>query len=836
MATIIRAVASGDTNVFSVPTPYLDKTHVHVFVNEVETLAFTWVDAGSVQLDASAPSLAGKRITRQRITPTDPLTAFAPGNLDTDDLNAATLQPLYVAEEAYDLAEDLKGRSWLGSNEGAGGTITKGPAGSVPTFDGSGNLTGNISAGDIGAAQGYAAAAAASAAQSDLDADRAEEARDATLTAVPTLFASSVAALKALAIGIPTNARLTTTGRAGDFILVDYSAFSSLIDLDTQNIVFARSTTNASKAWMRVMSGVLNALWALNVVPPTTAGWDAMDGGNKRGPTRLAMGAQIYTGLVALWNFALATKTSMYFPGGHRYEISGEVNMPFRQSGAFSSLLDCGGIAILCDGANTVFATNSASGADVFQLNGLSNFSIRGRPRVEAIVGTTCSFTGSISTTVLTVSAVASGSLGVGSIISGAGVTQGTYITALGSGSGGTGTYTVSIPQTAPSTSMVAREHGSNGVSVTGGFDRLHIEIDAKDLPGFDKTVGIDGGKALTIQSEASGLVLGRLDAFVLAEGCAEGFGFETDLVNAQSKPTNISVLLMAKRCYMAIKSVAGAATSAIPAGTSSGVKVTAFSTDCQHGFFGNRSHGFDVELVVDSTVVASTKRTGPDGNFFLLADTAVDAVYSVYAKNSTIVAKGNCGACTNLVVIGGTTAGSSGLNGATEDVDFTFALDGTPSSGARFFSIDSGGNTMRNCILRVTTSTESIGNIPADWLLPTNLNKIVVGATARDISPLVTDLRVAAADGKTMAGKLALFNTTVTGIQGKASSSPNVIVAGFLDNAGTLGLGIKNGGYPVVSVGQLAIKADNAAAKASGYVDGDIYRTATGQLMVVYT
>ena len=64
--------------------------------------------------------------------------------------------------------------------------------------------------------------------------------------------------------------------------------------------------------------------------------------------------------------------------------------------------------------------------------------------------------TGSISTTVLTVTAVASGTLYVGQTIQGAGITANTVITALGTGTGGTGTYTVSNSQTVGSETMYA--------------------------------------------------------------------------------------------------------------------------------------------------------------------------------------------------------------------------------------------------------------------------------------------------------------------------------------------------------------------------------------------
>ena len=63
-------------------------------------------------------------------------------------------------------------------------------------------------------------------------------------------------------------------------------------------------------------------------------------------------------------------------------------------------------------------------------------------------------FTGSILGTTLTVTGVSSGSVAPGLIITGAGVTAGTTITAFGSGSGGTGTYTVNNSQTVVSESM----------------------------------------------------------------------------------------------------------------------------------------------------------------------------------------------------------------------------------------------------------------------------------------------------------------------------------------------------------------------------------------------
>jgi hypothetical protein len=77
-------------------------------------------------------------------------------------------------------------------------------------------------------------------------------------------------------------------------------------------------------------------------------------------------------------------------------------------------------------------------------------------------------FTGAIAGGVLTVSAVSTGTLAVGQTISGTNddVANGTRIVSLGSGSGGTGTYNVSISQTVGSEAMLAAVAGDTEVIV----------------------------------------------------------------------------------------------------------------------------------------------------------------------------------------------------------------------------------------------------------------------------------------------------------------------------------------------------------------------------------
>jgi len=79
--------------------------------------------------------------------------------------------------------------------------------------------------------------------------------------------------------------------------------------------------------------------------------------------------------------------------------------------------------------------------------------------------------TGSIALFVLTVTAVTSGTLSIGQVISGTGVTAGTRIVAFVSGSGGVGTYTLDKSQTVLSTTISATKQSRLTVSADGVYN-----------------------------------------------------------------------------------------------------------------------------------------------------------------------------------------------------------------------------------------------------------------------------------------------------------------------------------------------------------------------------
>ncbi len=89
-----------------------------------------------------------------------------------------------------------------------------------------------------------------------------------------------------------------------------------------------------------------------------------------------------------------------------------------------------------------------------------------------SVVSRTASFTGSIATTTLTVSAVSAGALFPSMQITGTGVTAGTRIVAQLTGTtGGAGTYTVSVSQTVTSTAMTGDLPSKIVVSQSGFYN-----------------------------------------------------------------------------------------------------------------------------------------------------------------------------------------------------------------------------------------------------------------------------------------------------------------------------------------------------------------------------
>jgi len=113
-------------------------------------------------------------------------------------------------------------------------------------------------------------------------------------------------------------------------------------------------------------------------------------------------------------------------------------------------------LALAVAGSSTAVVAGTVSNEAVKSFKGTLVRLAYPPSAITSVTGGGAVVTGAIAATTLTVSAVTSGALAVGQTISGAGVTGGTTITALGTGTGGAGTYTVSVSQTVASTTVTA--------------------------------------------------------------------------------------------------------------------------------------------------------------------------------------------------------------------------------------------------------------------------------------------------------------------------------------------------------------------------------------------
>ena len=159
---------------------------------------------------------------------------------------------------------------------------------------------------------------------------------------------------------------------------------------------------------------------------------------------------------------------------------------------------------------------NTSTGCVGITDNGLNVYIVDGSYRYTWRISTPSNalFTGSISGTTLTVTAVSSGTIAISQALFGANVTNETVITALGTGTGGVGTYTVNQTQTVASTLM-------NSVAVAS--------VLTASMSGFTMTVTASSGTLYpgqTIQGagvSANTMITALGNASVLSQSIAAG-------------------------------------------------------------------------------------------------------------------------------------------------------------------------------------------------------------------------------------------------------------------------------------------------------------------------
>lgn len=123
---------------------------------------------------------------------------------------------------------------------------------------------------------------------------------------------------------------------------------------------------------------------------------------------------------------------------------------------------------------------------------------------------------GSISGTILSVSAVSAGKLAVGQVLTGSGVAAGTVVTGLGTGTGGIGTYQVSPSQTVASTLMATSLPVTAQVQALT-FKDLH-QVEGLNLSGTHVSMYLRGVVSGVSKADQKGG-----DLVIIAEGVNAG-------------------------------------------------------------------------------------------------------------------------------------------------------------------------------------------------------------------------------------------------------------------------------------------------------------------------
>lgn len=121
---------------------------------------------------------------------------------------------------------------------------------------------------------------------------------------------------------------------------------------------------------------------------------------------------------------------------------------------------------------------NTSTGIVGITDNGVNVYIVDGQNRYTWRISSPSAavFTGSISGTTLTVTAITNGTIAINQALFGVGVNQETVITALGTGTGGVGTYTVNLSQAVTSSLM---NSATAGAVVTGSIAGTTLTVTA---------------------------------------------------------------------------------------------------------------------------------------------------------------------------------------------------------------------------------------------------------------------------------------------------------------------------------------------------------------------
>jgi hypothetical protein len=251
--------------------------------------------------------------------------------------------------------------------------------------------------------------------------------------------------------------------------------------------------------------------------------------------------------------------------------------------------------------ADNTFATlTSSDGATTHQGHGATSINfINSKPLILGVpVEDAAVFTGEISGTTLTVTALTSGSLSIGQRVYGTGITQGTFITALGTGTGGTGTYTVGTSQTVSSMTMNS---------------------------GADNTT-LNSSNELTFAAGRKNAIGGRRNAIRSGDTLAR-FNFNGQTANSQSGGGSRSANIRVRALENYSGSVRGAAITLATVNSGTNTEATRLELKNTGNIYSSDIHTFNIadgSTQMASFTTAITQLNSDDYRLATVGDNAV--------------------------------------------------------------------------------------------------------------------------------------------------------------------------------------------------------------------
>ncbi|KKX51747.1 hypothetical protein [Sphingobacterium sp. IITKGP-BTPF85] len=273
------------------------------------------------------------------------------------------------------------------------------------------------------------------------------------------------------------------------------------------------------------------------------------------------------------------------------------------------------------------------------------------------------------------------------------------------------------------------KEHnssGSNGVSITNGFDNITLEnIYIHDLPGVDKGYWIDGGKGLTVQNSANskaykGTIIAKN---IIVENCAYGFRMDTNHISDMMeyyRSFKLDIDIKISKAFQGVSIEFGKATKNIPSNALLDINIKASLNNCQQYVNFVRVVGGKFTFLCDRSQTYKQVLRNHQNKIWSSKDGRVFGFMSGYSKYTRVSMSGNVGEVGNKVIIGvvGTINEDFNLKNSTENNNFYFNVLGT-SKDSDIRVISYLGESLNNN--NITISSRTAQKLPKEVLSNNN-------------------------------------------------------------------------------------------------------------------